>query len=104
MAGIWTYLREGETLEVRHVDHEGMAELIVEGLGETSRHEFTSLDAVLLYLTTLESNLAAQGWKFLDFRPDRRQTQDRRHANRLDADRRRVAPAQHLPAKSPGPE
>ena len=62
MAGIWTYSRDGEKLQIHHVEHEGKAELIVQGLGPTSRREFTSLEAILLYVTMLEGNLVAAGW------------------------------------------
>jgi hypothetical protein len=98
MAGAWTYAREGETLKIHHLEHDGVAELVIERLGETSRQEFSSLDAVLLYLTNLEHNLGAQGWRFVNFVPERRHDQDRRRTARSDSDRRRSTPLQHPPA------
>ena len=72
MAGTWTYSRGGEMVEIHHVEHEDQAELIVQGLGPTSRREFDSLEALLLYVTTLEGNLVAAGWSLSHFRPERR--------------------------------
>jgi hypothetical protein len=92
MAGIWTYSRDGEKLQIHHIEHEGKAELIVQGLGPTSRREFTSLEAILLYVTMLEGNLVAAGWSLSHFHPERRSGQERR-TTRMDApDRRRPSP------------
>ena len=43
MAGTWTYVREGEKLEIQHVDHEDQAEIIVQGPGHSIRREFSNL-------------------------------------------------------------
>ena len=99
MAGTWTYSREGEMVEIHHVEHEDQAELIVQGLGPTSRREFDSLEALLLYVTTLEGNLVAAGWSLSHFRPERRGGQDRRTTRLGDPDRRRHGSLPLLPTK-----
>ena len=100
MAGTWTYVRDGEKLEIQHVEHHDKAELIVQGLGETRRSEFTSLEALLIYVTTLESNLTTDGWILLRFHPERRSGQDRRATPRLGAtDRRRPGAVLPIPIK-----
>lgn len=72
MPGTWTYSRGGEMVEIHHIEHEGKAELTVHGLGPTCRREFNSLEAQLLYVTTLDGNLVAAGWSLSHFRPERR--------------------------------
>lgn len=99
MAGTWTYSRDGEKVEIHHVEDEDKAELIVQGLGPTSRREFNSLEALLLYVTTLEGNLVAAGWSLSHFHPERRSGQDRRTTRLGAPNRRRQGPVPLLPPK-----
>ena len=104
MAGTWTYDRGGEKVEIHHIEHEDKGELIVEGLGPTSQREFNSLEALLLYVTTLEGNLVGAGWSLSHFCPERRGGEDRR-TTRLGAPNRRrqgavpLVPAKGIPAE-----
>jgi hypothetical protein len=56
---------------------------------ETMEHDFDSAEALLGYQLDYEQQLAADGWKLVEFSPERRSGRDRRMVPRFGEDRRR---------------
>ena len=100
MAGTWTFLRDGERLQIHQLDRDGVAQLILRSPAHTSRREFQTVAELLVYLTTLEGELIASGWSLTDFHPERRSLGDRRAPREPVTDRRRAPRILQFPTNS----
>ena len=86
---IWTFVRNGQHLEIRRTPTDEGTLLGIHGDGPGRTTLFTELDRLVVFQADFEKFLLATGWAFIGFSPERRRGHERRHYSRLLTDRRR---------------
>jgi hypothetical protein len=86
---IWSFSRNGESLEIRRTPAPDGFLLGVVGDGPPRTYFFPELPRLEQFQADFEKFLIGTGWSFLGFSPERRTGRERRHFSRLLTDRRR---------------
>ncbi|MBS1820158.1 MAG: hypothetical protein JSU08_19680 [Acidobacteria bacterium] len=86
---IWTFTRNGESLQIKRSQTDDGFLLGVTGDGPPRTYFFPELPRLEQFQADFEKFLLGTGWTFLSFSPERRMGRERRHFSRLISDRRR---------------
>ncbi|HEY3045675.1 MAG TPA: hypothetical protein VGJ39_16715 [Vicinamibacterales bacterium] len=83
----WVFARGTDHVRIQRVEP---TRLVVSSPNEdTMQHDFDSAEALLSYQLDYEQELVANGWRLIEFSPERRSGHDRRKVPRFGEDRRR---------------